>query len=302
MASPWLVYSARVWGSPFGSDSSYSVFQDFYARAYHGSSDRFWHSPDAPPSPTELLRREGAAVVLHTVTGIPKVLRAWLRESWEYDYTPRIVFLISLAAAAILFRHRFREPPLFASAIFGITQVAVFAIRADTVEPRYLAPLTAFTVLWLACGVADLMANCPSKSARYALMLGCAVCAVYLPLRDIGLVRQLAAEDAHTAPWRRARRLMSATITHQDPVIVVDPYFYSYDTGAQALSIPASDNAYLFRYMSEYHSRWIMLTNDELRFWEPQWLSQLPYGLRIRAEADGGKLFEWVDSPRAMPY
>jgi len=302
VASPWLVYSTHIWGSPFGSDSSYSVFQDFYARAFNGSSDRFWHSPALPPSPTELLRREGAAVVLHTITGIPKVLRVWLRESWEYDYTPRIVFVILLVAAAILFRRRFREPPLLASAVFGITQVAVFAIRADTVESRYLAPLTAFTVMWLACGVADLMAHCPGKSGRYALILGCAVCAVYFPLRDASLVRQLSAEDSHTAPWRRARRMMSATITHQDPVIVMDPYLYSYDTGAQALSIPESDDAYLLRYMSEYHSRWIMLTNDELQFWEPQWSSQLPSGLRIRAEADGGKLFEWVDAPRAMPY
>ena len=241
-------------------------------------------------------------MVLHAITGVPKVLRAWLRESWEYDYTPRIVFVTALLAAAILFRRRFREPPLLASVIFGVTQVAVFAIRADTVEPRYLAPLTAFTVMWLACGVADLMARGPGKPARYALIFGCAVCAVYFPLRDASLVRQLSAEDSHAAPWRRARRLMSAAITHQDPVIVMDPYFYSYDTGAQALSIPASDDAYLFRYMSEYHSRWIMLTNDELRFWEPLWSSQLPAGLRIRAEADGGKLFERVDSPRAMPY
>ena len=302
VASPWLVYSARVWGSPFGSDSTYSVFQDFYARAYQGSSERFWHSPDPPPSPAELLRHQGAAVFLHTVTGVPKVLRVWLRESWEYDYTPRIVFLISLVAAVIFFRRRFGEPPLLASAVFAITQVAVFAIRADTVEPRYLAPLTAFTVMWLACGVADLLSHCPGKQVRYALILGCAICAVYLPLRDASLVRQLSAEDTATAPWRRARRLMSATLTHQDPVIVTDPYFYSYDTGAQALSIPASDDTYLWRYMSDYHSRWIMLTNDELRFWKPQWPSQLPSGLRICTEADGGKLFEWVDSSRAMPY
>jgi hypothetical protein len=170
------------------------------------------------------------------------------------------------------------------------------------VEPRYLAPLTAFTVMWLACGVADLMEHGAGKSGRCALILGCSVCAVYFPLRDASLVRQLSAEDSHTAPWRRARRLMSADITHQDPVIVMDPYFYSYDTGAQALSIPVSDDAYLRRYMSEYHSRWIMLTNDELRSWEPQWSSGLPSGLRIRAEADGGKLLEWVDSPRAMRY
>ena len=297
IASPWLVYSARIWGSPFGSDSSYSVFQDFYAQAYQGSSDRFWHSPDPPPSPAELLRRQAPAVIRHTITGIPKVVRVWLRESWEYDYTPRIVFAVALAAAAFLYRRRFREPPLLASVLFALTQIAVFAIRADTVEPRYLAPLTAFAVLWLACAVADLFTQASGKFARCALIFACVFCAIYLPVRDAFLVRRLSAENTDTAPWRRARRQMSATITHQDPVIVADPYLYSYDTGAQALSIPTASDAYLLRYMSEYHSRWIMLTNDELQFWEPQWSSQLPSALRLRAEADGGKLFERVDSP-----
>jgi hypothetical protein len=177
-----------------------------------------------------------------------------------------------------------------------------FAVRADTVEPRYLAPLTAFAAMWLACGVADLMGHCVTNPGRCALIVGIAVCAVYLPLRDLGLVRQFAAQDAETSSWRRARRMLSDTITHQDPVIVADAYIYSYDTGAQALSIPTSDDAYLMRYMSEYHSRWIMLTRDELRFWKPRWPSLLPSWLRVRAQADDGTLFERIDAPQAMPY
>jgi hypothetical protein len=87
---------------------------------------------------------------------------------------------------------------------------------------------------------------------------------------------------------------MAATITHQDPVIVFDPYFFSYDTGAQALSIPDSDDAYLMRYMDRYHSRWIILSDDEVRFWKPDWLAQLPSWLRIRTVSGGNTLFERV--------
>jgi len=300
-ASPWLVYSARVWGSPFGSDSSYSVFQDFYAQPYHGSSDRFWHSPTPPPSPAELLRRQPAAVAVHILTGIPKVLRTWLRAGWETEYAPRLVFLILLLATAAVFRRHFRQPPLFATAIFCVTQIAVFALRADTVEPRYLAPFTTFCVLWLAGGLAELVTGYRRQFARYALIPICAVCAVYIPLQDGWLVRQFSAESA-AAPWRNARRSLSDAITHQDPVIVADPYLYSYDTGAQALSIPESGDAYLRGYMDEYHSRWIMLTDAELRFWKVQWLGQLPPWLGVRATAGGGKLFERVDPPPGMPY
>jgi 4-amino-4-deoxy-L-arabinose transferase-like glycosyltransferase len=289
VASPWLIYSAHVWGSPFGSDSAYSVFQDFYARAYGGSSDLFWHSPIPPPGPLALLRREPGAVLIHTVTGVPKVLRIWLRAGWEDEYIPRIVFVIGLVAAAIVYRRRFREAPLLASVVFMVTQIGIFAIRADTVEPRYLAPFTAFAVLWLCCAIAALPAR---RLHRYVVIAGLAACAIYLTLQDARLVRQFTAENTETATWRRDRIRLSTTITNRDPVVVADPYLYSFDTGAQALSIPTSDDTYLMRYMDEYHTRWIMLTNAEVRFWKPQWESQLPSWLRVRATFKEGNLFE----------
>jgi hypothetical protein len=153
--------------------------------------------------------------------------------------------------------------------------------------------------LWIACGVAELAAGSLRKLARYALIAGCAVCAVYIPLQDARLLRHYSAVSAD-AQWRTARRSFSDTITHEDPVIVADPYFYTYDTGAQALSIPESDDAYLKHYMGEYHSRWIMLTGAEERFWKPAWIAQLPSWLQIRATAGGGTLFEQVDPPHGM--
>jgi 4-amino-4-deoxy-L-arabinose transferase-like glycosyltransferase len=278
VASPWLVYSAHIWGSPFGSDGSYAIFQDFYAQAHGGSSDRFWHSPDPPLPPN------AGAILMHALKGIPTVVRVWLRAGWEDQHIPRAVFVIALVCVAIAFRNRWRNPALIASAIFAVTQIAVFAVKADTVETRYLAPLTALAVIWLASGIA---------ASRYRALVAtaCAICAVYIVIQDAALFRQ-ATTPTTAAQWRSDRRTLSATIAHADPVIVADPYFYTYDTGAQSLSIPDSDDAYLIRYMDEYHSRWIMLTNDEIRFWKPQWQNQLPAWLRVRARFDEGILLE----------
>jgi 4-amino-4-deoxy-L-arabinose transferase-like glycosyltransferase len=296
LAVPWLIHTAHVWGSPFRSDAPYYVFQDFYARSHGGSIHRYWRSLTPPPPPAELLRTDGAAVLTGAVTGIPKVLRAWLQAGWEDQYYPRIVFVLLLVSVALISRRHLTEAPLLAAAAYGVLQIGVLSLRADSMEPRYLAPLTAMAVLCLGCGIAALPAQWrPPRAAGYALYLGCAFFAVYIPFQDARLAWQISLhEDPAAASRRRVRRSMAATITHQDPVIVFDPYFFSYDTGAQALSIPDSDDAYLMRYMDRYHSRWIILSDDEVRFWKPDWLAQLPSWLRIRTVSGGNTLFERV--------
>jgi 4-amino-4-deoxy-L-arabinose transferase-like glycosyltransferase len=296
VALPWLIYTAHVWGSPFRSDAPYYVFQDFFARSHGGSIHRYWRSPTPPPTPAELLRTDGAAVLTGAVTGIPKVLRAWLQAGWEDQYYPRIVFVILLVSVALISRRHLTEPPLLAAAVYVAMQIGVLSLRANSMEPRYLAPLTAFAVLCVGCGIAALPARWrPPRAAGYALYLGCAFFAVYTPLQDARLTwHTLLQEDPATANRRRIRRSIAATITHQDPVIVFDPYFFTYDTGAQALSIPDSNDAYLMRYMDRYHSRWIILSDDEVRFWKPDWQAQLPSWLRIRAVSGGNTLFERV--------
>ena len=295
IATPWWIHSARVWGSPFRSDASYYAFQDLYARSYGGSVERYWHSPTPPPPPGQLLRTDGLGVLSHTAGGIPKVLRVWLRAGWEDTYVPRIVLVVLLAAVALALRRHLVTAPLVASALYGTLQIAALALRADSMEPRYLAPFTALTVLWLGYGMAVLLAQWRLRRfTGYALILSCAFFGVYAPIQDARLARQLSAQDTAMASLRRIRRTISSTVTHQDPVIVADPYFYSYDTEAQALSIPESSDAYLMRYMEQYHCRWVILTDAELRFWKPAWAAQLPSWLRVHAVIDGNTLFERV--------
>jgi len=297
VALPWLMQSARIWGSPFGSDGSYAAFQDLYARSYSGSIERYWHSPIPPPSPGELMRTDGMAVVAHTVTGIPNVFRSWLRAGWEDQYLPRLVFLLMLTGMALTWRRRLWTAPLVASTVYGALQIGAFGVRGGSVEARYLAPLTVLAVLWSGSGVAALLAkDTLQKLARYTLLAGVAFWIVYVPIQDAHLARQGASQDPAFSERRRVRREISRSITHHDPTIVVDPYFYSYDTGAQALSIPYSSDSYLMSYMEQYHCRWIILSDDEIRFWKPDWPAHLPPWLRIRGAWAGNTLFE------RMPY
>ncbi len=292
VASPWLIHTAHVWGSPLRSDASYYAFQDFYAQSYGGSIDRYWRSPEVPPPPRQLLRKDGVAILTHVVTGIPKVLMGWFRDGWEGRYLPRIVLALLLVFVAIVFRRHFLKPPLLASSVYAGLQVAVMALRSDSFEPRYLAPLTVLTVIWLGCGIAVLLAGQRLRgAARYALIAGTVFVACYVPVQDAILVRQNAA-DSVVAHRRRVRLAISATMTHLDPVVVFDPYFYSFDTGAQALSITQSSDAYLLSYMKQYDSRWIILTEDEVRFWRPDWLVHLPPWLKVRGVFDGNILYE----------
>ena len=296
VAVPWLIYTAHIWGSPFRSDAPYSMFQDFYARSHGGSIYRYFRSPTPPPPPAELLRTDGVAVLTDAVIGIPKVLRAWLQAGWEDQYYPRIVFVILLVSVALIWRRHLTDAPLLAAVVYVVMQIGVLSLRANSMEPRYLAPLTAFAVIFVGCGIAALPAEWrPPRAAGYALYLGCAFFAIYIPFQDARLAWHIALqEDPATANRRRARRLLAATITHHDPVIVFDPYFFTYDTGAQALSIPDSSDAYLMRYMDRYHSRWIILSADEVRFWKPDWQAQLPSWLRIRTVTGGNTLFERI--------
>jgi hypothetical protein len=236
-------------------------------------------------------------IVKHVITGIPKVLRAWVRAGWKSRYFVRIVFVALLVAIAVAGRRHFLSPPLLASAVYAVVQIVVLALRSDSIEPRYLAPLTAITVLWLGYGTGWLLAGRrPGKPARYALAAGCLLLACYIPFQDIVLLRENTG-DGDVAQRRRTRQALSAAITHLQPAVVVDPYYYTFDTGAQSLSIPDSSDAYLERYMEQYHARWVILTADEVRFWKPEWSTHLPPWLHLRGTFDGNMLFERITPP-----
>ena len=87
-------------------------------------------------------------------------------------------------------------------------------------------------------------------------------------------------------------------LTPTGPVVVESPYFYSYDTHQQALSIPDSDDRFLMGYMKRYGARAVLLSDAELAFWRPEWSKgQLPGELRVVTRFPNATLFGLVSPP-----
>jgi len=123
-----------------------------------------------------------------------------------------------------------------------------------------------------------------------------AVLFFYVPFQAVSLVQTLTAEEPESTRLRRALIHLDETITHGSAVVLYAPYFYSFDTGEQALSIPASGDEFLLQYMDRYRARWIFLTEQELSFWKPEWFggTKLPPGICVRIILPEGKLFERI--------
>jgi len=135
-------------------------------------------------------------------------------------------------------------------------------------------------------------------------MAACAVVLVYIPRQDTVVVRQwVEADTGENRGWMRDAA--DATLTNHEPVVMgFYPYFYTYDTGAQALSISESSDEYLMKYdeylmkyMDQYNCRWIILTYREISFWKPDWMEQPPSWLRVHAIIDGNTIYERVPAP-----
>jgi hypothetical protein len=87
------------------------------------------------------------------------------------------------------------------------------------------------------------------------------------------------------------------TYTGDSPVVVGKwPYFYSLETSASGLSIPwnhdrvRSDQG-LFEYMAKYHAPFVLLTDDELKYWRPDWITSVPSELKEVARLPHSRLF-----------
>jgi len=105
--------------------------------------------------------------------------------------------------------------------------------------------------------------------------------------------------DAEIAYLQLARQVQR-TYTDGSPVVVGKwPYFYSLETSASGLSIPwdrdqARADQGLFQYMRKYRAPFVLLTDDELKYWRPDWSSRsIPGELEQVARVQNGRLFRW---------
>ena len=302
--SPWLWHTAAVWGSPLRSDASFYLVQDYVAAAaYNGDVHRYWHSPVAPPSLLALASEAPRAFASWVARGVPRVLVA-MGAYWSAGSVLAVLLLLVPWAYLAAVRPRVLTSRVaLAASAYAATATIVFAVRPFTVEPRYLALVTVFFVVGVLLGTVEAWRRRPAGAAgeRWAAtaVLGCAALfwLAVAPWQIVNQVRRLATpRPARIA--QRALFMQARAAAGRDPVVVVLPYFYTYDTHAPSLSIPESDDGFLLDYTRRYGARHILLTDEELAYWRPRWRAVgVPPGVRSVARLPGARLFEVTSRP-----
>jgi hypothetical protein len=168
------------------------------------------------------------------------------------------------------------------------------------VEVRYLALVSILgAIVFMAVtvhAIADLRRGkrgTPLLIAAAGLVFWVAV----VPFSDVSLSRLMRQPNADRIA-QRAIHLRVRDLTPTGPVVVESPYFYSYDTQRQALSIPDSDDRYLMSYMNRYGARTVLLSDAELAFWRPAWSKgQLPGELHVVERFPKASLFGVAAAP-----
>jgi 4-amino-4-deoxy-L-arabinose transferase-like glycosyltransferase len=285
ICAPWLWHTYRVWGSPFRSDASYYMLQDFLARAYAGDVTRFWHSTEPPLSLGQILRRQPLPFFLSIAKGIPAVIATLLGLRLSRLMTATIVvslLIVALIGPRRVSRATERQRPLRVAllclGVYTLLMISVFAVRASSVEIRYFAVLYAalglgagFSLLATAARLQRLDQFARSTTIAFTILSGC-LWLLLIPLHLASVLEYYNSPDPQLMAYRALARQVDAAYIHGAAVVVgSQPYFYTAATKAPSLSIPQSDDAFLLRYMQRYHARYIFLTDSELAYWKPDW-------------------------------
>lgn len=274
---PWFIHNLHTWGDPFRSDDKYLASVTFYYRQIDGTAARAWFSPEKP-LPLGVLVREHPVVIADNWAHSLKPFFVNLAVGIAGASYIKLLTVVLLTAGVLLCRWRTllnREGAAFG--VYLLTVTALMSGMGNLMEPRYFLPGYALFAAWLFSVLSNLRWR-EGLLARALLTLA----AIYIifamlpsAIRTAEAFRRPDTEEK--VPLMRAANTVNQTISHGAPVVVgFHPYLYSLYTGAEALAIPQSDDQYLLAYMRKYHACCIVLTNQELAFWRPQWRTALP--------------------------
>lgn len=298
VASPWLLHTKAVWGSYLRSDAGYSIVQDFAAEKY-GSVVKYRHAVEPPPTLTEFVRAAPSAAARRVAVGTLKVARRGL--GWWSLHN--VVIALTMAAGCLVWclnRRRLLSPEGIALAVFAGASLFMLAILGDSFEERYA--LT-FTVLYALFSVLGLRQIARHQQGRRRAAVAAIVVLVWLVLMPFYVLREYRywyATDPALVNYRAAAAEVDRRFAKGTPVVVgLEPYIYSVETFAPAISFPEASDEFLFRLMDKYGARFIYLTGQELDLWRPQWRSpsNLPENLRLAGPVGDGVVFARRDTP-----
>lgn len=305
--SPWLIHQYRVWGDPFRSDSSYYLLEEIQAKKFGNSIDRYWHSTRVPAGVLSVIQENPVGFLLHVCRGSIGVIKR-LISKWCFGsvIAGLLLSIWVLFFVRSLFRNKIHllfRPETVALILYGFILVIFFSLRGHDLEIRYFNTLTVFFSVIIASGSIGAFKSIrkieTGRLKRYLVILLIGVLWLGIVPRNIYKVyQQVRIPDTRNVGYRHLAERIDKRFSKGKPVVVGDkPYFYTLATGAPSLSIPESDDRFLLNYMKKYGADYIFLTEEELRFWRPSWVSEgtltkaVPQELELIARVETSYLF-----------
>jgi 4-amino-4-deoxy-L-arabinose transferase-like glycosyltransferase len=313
LASPWLLRQI-VWGSPLHTNDSYALLQTYHVmrdnQKYHGSVERYWHSPDLSPGIISVMKEDPRGFARHVLRGIPVVVRKTLY-NWTMADIGRHAFAVPqaetiagiLLGAAVLFfcldRRWVLSPEGLAIGFYALIMLLVFAIRWS-LEIRYFNTLSVLFALLAAAGCLKAWDTAHRHSQSMAFRLGIALLSAVLwlwivPTKALEAYHIRSSTDDSLVSYRLIAAEVNNRFAKGKPVVVgTKPYFYTLETSSSALSIPEASDEFLLAYMDKYGAEYVLLTQEEMAFWRPGWSfpSSIPAQLELLDHIGTATLFQ----------
>ena len=290
-ASPWLVRTARVRGSPFASDNEFYWLQEYHAHKAHSAVDQYWRSLTPPPGLGEIVRTEPLEFVTFLARGVPAYIYMLLAEAADWSKLAAAALLTAAALAlSELNRRAIRSPAFAAAAVTVILSLVSLLPRPNTVEIRYLAAANTL----LAIGM--VFPFSPAASGRLAvwgrsLLIVCVL--VFAVPQDLRVLR-MAWPDPQAADYKATVLAASSRVNPGGPVITDSPYFYTYFTGLPAISPPYPSKRELLEIMRRYGARYVLLPRARLDYYYPGAPESLRPELAVDAELGADVLLKLI--------
>ncbi len=301
VCTPWLLHTAKTWGSPLRSDNDYLMsIQAYTADLYNGAVERAWHSPATPAPFGQIVIEHTGAVTRRWLRGLVPFAKTVVRGGAAGSYPAAALLAILAAAIALQNRRSLATPGALGFLVYVATLVVLLAFSGTWMESRYFIAAYVVFSAWLIWGIFEAFRTFLENRRNFfsaGIAAAAASCFVFFFVpADLAIAREQRSPDLkENVPYMRVARLVNENIAHGGPVVVGHhPYLYSVATGAQALSIPESDDEYLLSYMRKYRARHVLLSEEELAFWRPAWTSSggLPKNISLRQRLDGYSVFE----------
>lgn len=252
--SPWLIHTARTWGSPLRSDAIFYWLQNYHAQRKGIEVNQYWRGLLPPPSFKEVLREDALGFATQSLRGIPVAAWQWMAQIAFSSKVCMAFFGMSLGLGAWQLRrqHRYWLEVLAMLLLAALTFLSL-TVRGASLEARYLGLSNVCLALlaFAACFLRPVWLAAPAWMFWLALV----------PMQNWRSASQLLSTQPDLITYRQAAQEF-AQRSSAGPVVTPMPYFYTYYTGQPAISPPYPGKSELIAVMRKYGASQLWVPPD----------------------------------------